>query len=285
MDLTRDELLASKIVFTHVSKAGGSSLFGLFNALLGSERCFRHFARDAKTGRFSRKIEEVPDQELNGFSFLGGHFDYGHHARLQGRVFYVGTMRDPIDRIISDFYFARSQGREQWKAEAREMTLDDYVQSKLANPNSRLVRSAQVEQLTGERTAEAAKKVIEEQYLVCCSLEQLDDMQRLLAGLYGKADVPPQRLNVTKAVKARPELAPETLETLHERCEEDYRLLAWVRDRFDRVFRHLEVAERPSGPTSVYQEDMPGLASDNRGGGASGGPAAQGGVFAAPRSL
>lgn len=251
MDLTRDELLSSKLVFTHVSKAGGSSLFGLFDALLGPERCFRHFARDAKTGKFSRKIEDLPDEELNAFSFLGGHFDYGHHSRIAGRAFYIGTMRDPVDRIVSDFYYMRLQGPEKLRAEAKAMTLNDYVQSKLENPNSRIVRSAQVEQLTGENTAEAAKRVIEEHYLTCCSLEQLDAMQALLAGLYGKPEVTPFRLNVTKAVKAHPDLTLDTLETLHERFEEDYRLLAWVRDRFDRVYRHLEIADDSASSPSA----------------------------------
>ncbi|MEQ8655206.1 MAG: sulfotransferase family 2 domain-containing protein [Kiloniellales bacterium] len=251
MDLTRDELLSSKIVFTHVSKAGGSSLFGLFDALLGPERCFRHFARDAKTGKFSRKIEDLQVEEVNAFNFLGGHFDYGHHARIAGRVFYIGTMRDPVDRIISSFYYLRLQGPEKLRAEAMSMTLNDYVQSKLEDPNSRIVRSSQVEQLTGEKTAEAAKAVIEEHYLACCSLEQLDAMQALLAGLYGKPEVTPFRLNVTKAVKAHPDLTLDTLETLHERFEEDYRLLAWVRDRFDRVYRHLQVADDAANPASA----------------------------------
>lgn len=257
MDLTRDELLASKILFPHVSKAGGSSLFHFFSAILGADRCFRHFARDAKTGKFSRKIQDVPDEELNDFALFAGHFDYGQHTRLQGRTLYVGTMRDPIDRIISTFYFTRSQGREQMRAEMRKMSLEDYVVGKFDDPNSRLVGAGQTEQLTGEKTAEAAKRVIESQYLLCCSLEQLDEMQRLLAGLYGKGDVAPIRTNVTKAVKAWPELKPRTLEMLHERCEEDYRLLAWVRDRFDRTCRQMTVENQRSGPASVYQEDMP----------------------------
>ncbi len=256
MDLTSDELQAGKILFNHVSKAGGSSLIGFFNQIYGAERCFRHFARDAKTGKFSRKIEDVPEEELDHFSFLAGHFDFGHHSRLKGPVFYVGTMRDPIDRIVSDFYYMRSQGPEKLKAEARAMRLEDYVVSKLENPNSRLVRSAQVEQLTGEKTAEAAKKVIEDYYLMCCSLEQLDEMQRQLARLFGKPEVTPQRANVTPAIKAWPELSIETLEILHERFEEDYRLLSWVRDRFDRVYRTMELSEAAAAPASVYQEDM-----------------------------
>ena len=103
MELTRDDLLTSKIVFNHVSKAGGSSVLGFFGKVFGQDKCFRHQARDSKTGKFSPPIQDVPEEELNTYRFVAGHFDFGNHRRLGGRALYVGTMRDPIERVISDF--------------------------------------------------------------------------------------------------------------------------------------------------------------------------------------
>lgn len=238
MELTKEKLLESKIIFNHIPKAGGTSLFYFFHEIFGPERCFRHSARDAKTGRHSPPIAKVPKEELETYQFFSGHFDFGNHTRFDGPVLYLGVMRDPVERVISDYYFNKRQGRKDLMEQANSMTLDEYIQSKIENPKSRLVNSAQTVYLSGQETAEAAKGIIEEWYLACCAIEQLDDMQRLLARLYDRPDLAPTRVNITKAQKTTTEISPAILADLNERFAEDYKLLAWVRDKFENDYRH-----------------------------------------------
>jgi len=243
MELTKAKLQEAKIIFNHIPKAGGTSLYYFFQELFGAERCFRHSARDSKTGRHSPPIGKVPPEELEQYRFLQGHFDFGNHRRFNGPVLYLGVMRDPVDRVISDYYYNKRQGRKDLMEQANSMTLEEYIRAKMENPKSRLVTSAQTVYLSGQPSAEKAKEIIAEWYLACCTIDQLDDMQRMLARLFDRPDLAPTRVNETTAKKTVTEIGPEMLAELKERFAEDYELLPWVRERFETVYRDLTLAD------------------------------------------
>ncbi|MEO1193675.1 MAG: sulfotransferase family 2 domain-containing protein [Pseudomonadota bacterium] len=236
MDLTRGALDASTIIFNHVPKAGGTSLIYLFHEIFGAERCFRHAARDHHSGAVSPPIRKVPRDELNGYRFLAGHFDYGHHALIDRPALYVGVVRDPMDRLLSDYAFNRTQGKEELRELTSRLSFQEYIESKLDNPKSRLVTSAQIRYLTGQARFEAAVPVLEDHFLACCTTDQLDDMQRMLARIYRRPDLPPTRLNITIAMDEHPEISADLAGELERRFADDRRLYDWVAKRFDQVY-------------------------------------------------
>lgn len=237
MELTREKLSLSKIIFNHVPKAGGTSLIYFFYDLFGTDLCFRHALRNGETGEHSPPIQKMKPSELEKFRFICGHFDFGNHTRFKSNSMYLGVMRDPFERVMSDYFFNKGQGRKDLMELANTLTLEEYIQEKLKQPKSRLVTSCQVVYLSGQETAEAAMAVIEDWYLACCTNEQLDDMLRMLARLYNRPDLAPTRVNVTKAPRENTDISNETQALMNERFEEDYKLLAWVRDKFDNEYR------------------------------------------------
>ncbi len=237
MHLTRDRLRKSKIIFNHIPKAGGTSLFRFFNEIFGPEHCFRHKVRDPKTDSFSPKIQELPKAELENYKFLAGHFDFGNHRLLDSPVLYIGIIRDPIARVASDYYYNRERGSKKIREQTNALTFEEYILSKMKNPKSRLVSSAQTVFLSGQPSAEEAKSIIDKWYLACCTSEQLDDMQRMLARLYGRPDLGPTRANVTKVKKSDTAISQATRDKLNERFAEDYELLAWVKEKFETEYR------------------------------------------------
>ncbi len=237
MELTREKLSLWKIIFNHVPKAGGTSLIYFFYELFEPDLCFRHASRSAATGQHSPPITKLSRSELEKFRFICGHFDFGNHTRLKSPAMYLGVMRDPFERVMSDYFFNKGQGRDDLKEITNRLSLEEYIQDKLKQPKSRLVTSCQVTYLSGQDTAEAAMAVIEDWYLACCTNEQLDDMQRMLARLYNRPDLAPTRMNVTKAPRENTEISAETQALMNERFEEDYKLLAWVRDKFENEYR------------------------------------------------
>ncbi len=237
MHLTRDRLRTSKIIFNHIPKAGGTSLFRFFNEIFGAEHCFRHKVRDPKTDRFSPKIQELSKDQLETYNFLAGHFDFGNHRLIDSPVLYIGIIRDPIARVASDYYYNRERGSKKIRDQAMALTFEEYIVSKMKNPKSRLVSSAQTVFLSGQKSAEEAKRIIDKWYLACCTSDQLDDMQRMLARLYERPDLEPTRANVTKVKKSDTAVSQETLDKLNERFAEDHKLLAWVREKFESEYR------------------------------------------------
>jgi len=238
--LTRSELDRAKIIFNHVPKAGGSSLYYFFQELFGEERVYRFHSREVTGSTLT--MEKLTDQQKEVFKIFQGHFRYGYHRIFSEPCLYIGVMRHPVDRIISNYFYTKTRGREDRKLEAEKMTLTEFVEDQMKD-KKRSFGAAQSNILTGETKLAAAKAVIEKDFLMCCATEQLDRFQTVLARLYGRPDLAPERRNVTNSG----DKAGEERQTLRDRYGEffqrDLKLLAFVRNRFERVYDKLEVRE------------------------------------------
>ncbi len=237
MELTKEKLLQSRIIFNHVPKTGGTSLIHLFREIFGRELCFRHRVRNAKSKTISPGINSVPPKKLETYRLVAGHWNFGNHTRFTSPSLYVGIMRDPLDRVVSAYYYARTLGREDQKELTNRLSLEEYILEKMKQPKNLLVASSQIIYLSGKQTAAEAIGIIEKWYLACCTNEQLEDMQRMLVRLYDCPDLAPMRTNVTPRKKDNTGLSAETVAKMNERFEEDYKLLSWVYEKFDREYR------------------------------------------------
>ena len=120
-----------KIIFNHTPKAGGQSIIYFFEQVFGRNRCFRHRARNMKTNQHTKGIEELSEDELENYYFFAGHFDYGHHHIIPGPTLYIGVVRDPLERLISDYFFNQKFGKPRLKALANQLSFEDYAWNKI----------------------------------------------------------------------------------------------------------------------------------------------------------
>jgi hypothetical protein len=222
------------IIFNHIPKAGGTSLIRFYESIFGKKKCFRHRKRDPLTDKHSPSIESLKKEEVERYMFFAGHFSYGYHALVGRSPFYIGVVRDPIERIVSDYFFNREAGRQDLKRIALQFTLDEYILDKLSNPKSNMSRSAQIEILTGEADCKNAMKVVGDQYLLACTTEQLDRCQRMLADLYARPDLSPVRANTTKS-KPKSQVSDDVVAKVRNQCSEDYEFL-WKIDEYFESF-------------------------------------------------
>ena len=97
----------TKIIFLHVPKAGGSTLRQIFldqysNVLAKNEIHIINRTRDAK--HFSGVDEGL---RLN-YRLLLGHLPFGMHEYLSNGFQYVSMIRNPLDRVLSDYSYSKS---------------------------------------------------------------------------------------------------------------------------------------------------------------------------------
>lgn len=91
------------LVFTHVPKTAGASLTARMTRLVPYDRMFV-VSSDEDTGEQLRKTD------LSGIQYVGGHLR-SHIARdILGPAAYMSALRDPVERILSHFFFVVREG-------------------------------------------------------------------------------------------------------------------------------------------------------------------------------
>src|SRR3982750_3945870 len=131
------------LLFLHIPKAGGTTLHRII------ERQFAPAVTFSINGMTpSQSIKEfidLPAERREQIRLLKGHMPYGLHKYLSVPATYITMLRDPVDRVVSHYYFVRRSpgvGHHE-EVESRRMTLDDFVRERAAiranNDQTRLI--------------------------------------------------------------------------------------------------------------------------------------------------
>ena len=222
------------IIFNHIPKVGGTSIINFFNQLYGEDKCFRHKTRIPGTDKFTSPIGKLEESKKAYLRFTAGHFkEIGVDELFKKPSFYIGVVRDPVDRFTSDYYYNRRDGSPKLKEITNNLNINEYLQSKLKQ-KSNFLNNAQMLMLTGETELEKAKQVIENKYLLCCGTKQLDRFIELLSAFYDFQVTTSYRKNVTPSKQKNQALSVENQEIIRDRNEIDVQFCQYIEESFSK---------------------------------------------------
>ena len=111
-------------------------------------------------------IETLSQAQLEKIDFIGGHVGYGFHEKIKGRMQYISFLRDPKERLVSDFKEHCKEGRHfyaELKSKGfqfnhylellKQHRLDNLLTRQLLGPTDFFLKDR--EQLTSENFAQA----------------------------------------------------------------------------------------------------------------------------------
>lgn len=116
-----------KLVFLHLPKTGGTTLHHHFA---------QHFAPEERCPERFAHLDRYRQAELANWRFFSGHFNADQLRLIPGPLFIVTVLRDPVQRILSTYYFWKRHSADLIRAHdlkgpaiARAGTLLEFLQS------------------------------------------------------------------------------------------------------------------------------------------------------------
>jgi hypothetical protein len=205
------------IIFLHVPKSAGTTL----NRLIEWEYpLLAMYTVDPVLFRWSReRLWRLPKRRLKRFRVFKGHMKFGLHEVLPQPATYITVLRDPIDRMISAFYFMHTYKLHPnyWKFRREGWTLEDFVKRwPKANLQTKMIAGADYDELC---TAEMLMKAKDNlQYFSVVGLtERFEETLALMKLCFGWKLECYSSFNVTRARPKKRDLPQATLDLIAER--------------------------------------------------------------------
>eukprot|EP00026_Physarum_polycephalum_P005441 Phypoly_transcript_05475.p1 GENE.Phypoly_transcript_05475~~Phypoly_transcript_05475.p1 ORF type:complete len:375 (+),score=19.68 Phypoly_transcript_05475:39-1163(+) len=230
-------------LFLHVAKTAGSTLSSVFK-------------RSERPSKFSHtwahpKLQDMPKMATKDIVF--GHFRYGLHYYFNRTCTYMTVLRDPIDRVVSHYYYHIQHKKDPGHLFAMNRTFEEWIRDSPAanNEQTRVLSGMRSEFNISERTLDMAMYHMRT-FAVVGLTEKYHETLMLLKHIAGLTVTRYRPIN--KGVK-RPKLAdvpPETVELIKKHNWADIELYKLAKEIFekqieqmpDKYFADLEEFER-----------------------------------------
>lgn len=230
--MTRDR---ECLIFLHIPKAAGTTL----------HRIIQHQYSEAVTFTIDggnvyesiRGFKRLPQTRRDEFDCLKGHMPFGLHEYLSRPCVYVTLLRDPVERMISHYYYVVRTSHHYLHQEvlSRGMTLEDYVRSdistELENGQTKLIAGNEID--PPPNLLDLAKRNIREHFVVAGLAERFDEALILMQRRLGWSQVYYTPKNVTAHRPSKSEVSKSTLRMIESRNEKDLELYDFARRLFD----------------------------------------------------
>jgi hypothetical protein len=221
--------LDQRILFVHVPKTAGMSLYYALARLVGERSAIR-FAEGSKAVR--ERYLAMDDQELRRHRLISGHLPL--HVFMQKPLDdyrLITLVRDPIERELSAYFYVKTWDKHPRHETMRDMDLYQYLDERERKAGS---RNLQCRVVGGAPSFEAARRAIDERYMLAAPVEYLDQFCAHLARRLGSAPLKLERSNVTSFRMSAAEVHPGIIERFRRLTRGDRELYRYVKAKFER---------------------------------------------------
>lgn len=232
--------LKETLIFIHLPKAGGTTLHLLLERHYPRNRIFNF--RGPELYLADERFQALPETERARFRLITGHIPFGLHHAIPHPSTYITFLRNPVERVISQYYYARSRPEHYLytRLNAEGMSLYEYAAQRVTPE----IANQQTSMLAGKRrrtwqwqptreTLELAKQNLQTHFRVVGLTEQFDTSLLLLQRAFGWSLPLYLRENVTAEKPEGAQIDPRARALLAELNDLDLELYAFARELFE----------------------------------------------------
>jgi len=125
-----------RALFLHIQKTAGSSIVDLVKPVYGPDEIISHGDYLKAIPKQPIKVIEDGAGTFQDLGFVSGHFGFDFAKQFMNKRYSFTFLRDPIERILSYYYFCKTRNPKEYDiyALAQELTLDEFLMLGLERP-------------------------------------------------------------------------------------------------------------------------------------------------------
>ncbi|MFC3886617.1 sulfotransferase family 2 domain-containing protein [Bacillus songklensis] len=217
------------LIYLHIPKTGGQTLKAIIKKQYPNDKVWR-FHKDGKT----KQLVRDPDQYL----CLIGHRNFGIHRHLNKPSTYITMLRDPIERVISIYYYLlRSPGHNLYN-KVKDISFGDFVFDKRFQRQTENLQTLFISG-TSSNDLSTAKNNLREYFSVVGIMERFDESLFLMSQEFGWENIEYEKKNVTQNRPSREQFPKEVIDTLKKKNELDFELYEYGKELFEEKLKSL----------------------------------------------
>ena len=251
-------------IFLHIPKAGGSTLLEILTLQFGQRHLFDledrfresvdttqqkitkkndfwlETSRDEIFAKRLQDFQQLTDSQRSDIQLIRGHYAFNYYQNIPNfeSANYFTMLRNPTDRLISHYSFARENSWHYLHELVLQQNLSfhDYLKlpiPELHNGMVRLVIGKETEiELTDNHLAEAIQ-ILESRFIHMGIIEMFDESLFLLGKVLNWNNIPAYvKTNITENKIAFSEVPTETVQLIERNNSLDIQLYQWAKEQF-----------------------------------------------------
>lgn len=232
-------------MFMHIPKTAGTTLRRVIQKKYQSSELMEFFPKN---------INSISKEKLNEVKYVYGHNPFGFHTYFSRPFTYITILRDPIDRIISEYYYLVEQPMHDVyiskQIQEKNMNLEDYVTS-LDEKIQLRTMNMQTRYASGVDSPkyvdlEKAKENLNKYFSVVGITEMFDESLYFIMKETGRGGVSYQKTNITKRRPKKDDLPKGLIDKIKNTNQLDIELYEWAKANLLRRIKNLDTNSKQS---------------------------------------
>ncbi|WP_026674169.1 sulfotransferase family 2 domain-containing protein [Alkalihalobacterium bogoriense] len=226
------------IIHLHMPKTGGTTLKNIIKKNVPSHLNFDIYEDHHER---AEKLKAIANQPT---ACIQGHFPYGVHEFFTTPCVYITMLREPAERIISEYYFICTNKKHRLHHQVKNMTLEQYQsQPNHMNIQTRFL-SGQLGSPLTEKDLQQARKNITSHFSVVGLTEQFNESLFLMKQRFGWAQTQYTKLNKTKKKTPIHKIRKKTIDMIYANNSLDQQLYSFAKQRLQQQLHQFHHTKR-----------------------------------------